>query len=688
MAASSSISLTEELFNLTQLNKYKETIEPIKPGSGLPENMFEGSPHAVNYDLDTCLAFKVTKWKQGKTTKTKKVINPNVMFTAFGVFCDKSPGVIRKLLCEWISDNLEKFKQQCFMGMACKDIDFDDWFTNIKRNDTVCDEFRLSGLYQTFQWHALMIMSNKIWTTIPASYGKSLDEIRRLCDIHFLFMCRDTYSCLTPKFEWKHVFPIGEVELLPDPEGPLQNITEKTLDEETNNSNIIKVEPMTDDEVHTDTGTNAPNITSSTATSLMPSTNDELPDAMQNLLVPLPLDTELNFMDATTTFPDSNQPVTMNDSSTLAPLSQVPQPSKSPVTIPCSIPLTDILMDLVDGKMIISTSQVPLEPEVFVEKREFNLRDCTDVITPKTRRPQRKAKRDVNYKIADLTSEEDERTLSDSERMNNPTKSAPSGYRLTTNKYMLAKCKGLIQGPTTRTKALKIEKVKENSTADSDITIDYLEEPPAPKRKRHSTAHDKIKKPGKLITKRYYLRRDGKGTSRQSRQKPKRKHRFKCSKCESYCPSVKALNAHFKLKHRKLQCKKCGKFFPTPGVLKLHSYVHVDGQFECATCKKTFPFKSQLNQHLPSHSDTRSYSCPEQNCDKSFSHEHDLKKHVKCHSGEVHYCTRCDYSNPDERLLNQHMNSHLWIKKYFCKNCKEGFIYSNQLKRHYDKRCQ
>ena len=38
-------------------------------------------------------------------------------------------------------------------------------------------------------------------------------------------------------------------------------------------------------------------------------------------------------------------------------------------------------------------------------------------------------------------------------------------------------------------------------------------------------------------------------------------------------------------------------------------------------------------------------------------------------------------------LLKQHMNKHLRIKKYFCKMCKKGFIYSNQLKRHYDKGC-
>ena len=675
MAASSSISLTEELFNTMQLNKYKETVEAIMPGSGLPGSMFEGSIHTANYELDTRLTYKVNKWKQGKTTKTRKVINPNVMFTAFGVFCDKSPGAIRKHLCEWINDNLELFKRQCFMGMACKDIDFDDWFTNMKRNDTVCDEFGLSGLCQAFQRHALVVTSNKIWTTIPASHSKTNDEIRRLCDIHFLFMCRDTYSYLTPKFEWKRLFPIGEIELVQDQAGPLGTITEKVLDKESNEGNKIKEEPTTGE------GEMAAQHTIPPITPNIPVVVDNFPHATQNLLVPLPPGTELDFTDATLNVQTGEQPdpAVETEPSTV----QIEQRQ----TIPCSISLNDISVQLVDGRMVIPSSHVPLEPNVMLERRDFNLRDRPEGSTVGLKRPPRMAKRSINYKIVELTSEEE--LLSDSDRMNKPAKSAPSGYRLATHRYMIAKRKGLIQGPTTRTKALKIDNNKKDNSADSDATIEYIDEPKPPKRKRRSRSGsiERTKRRGTLVTKRYYLRRDGKGTSQHTRRKPKWKHRFKCVKCESYCSSVKALNAHFKLKHRKLQCKTCQKFFPTPGSLTLHLYVHLDGQFECKHCKKTFPFKSQLEQHLPSHSDTRAFICLEPKCDKSFSHEHDLKKHAKSHSGEVHYCQRCDYSNPDERLLNQHMNSHLRIKKYFCKNCKAGFIHSNQLKHHYDKGC-
>ena len=59
-------------------------------------------------------------------------------------------------------------------------------------------------------------------------------------------------------------------------------------------------------------------------------------------------------------------------------------------------------------------------------------------------------------------------------------------------------------------------------------------------------------------------------------------------------------------------------------------------------------------------------------------------KHEHSHSGTVHKCDKCDYEHTDERYLRQHMNSHLQVKQYKCKIYGQGFVYSIQLKRHYD----
>ena len=244
MVASRSVSTTEELFNVTRLNQYKDSIQAIHPGEGISERMFPGSVHSAKFELDNRLTYKVNKVRRGKTTKTKKVINPNLMFTVFTTFGERLPGEVRKDMIEWIEENLESFKSHTFMGMASWDMSFDTWFNNIRSNDYIGDEFCLSALCQMCQRHALVVTSVKVWTTIPASFQKTDDEIRRLCNIHLLYVCKDTYSVLKPVFEWKREIPIGEIDLV-TPSAPLDETTEVVLTRESNDQNTIGIKEET-----------------------------------------------------------------------------------------------------------------------------------------------------------------------------------------------------------------------------------------------------------------------------------------------------------------------------------------------------------------------------------------------------------------------------------------------------------
>ena len=247
---------------------------------------------------------------------------------------------------------------------------------------------------------------------------------------------------------------------------PLANITEKTLDKEANVSNIVKEEIVTDTE-------NIPenpegNITDELGlvqVPPLPSTDIELPDATENLLVSLPVDDALT--DATETVQTETEPLGATD-----------QVSDLPVTVQCSINLTDIAAELVDGKMLLHSPNIPLGPQVIVDDTQYDLRQ-RHVPTKSITRPKRKASTNINYGNMDTTTKEDEFSLSESECMNVPAKSAPSGYQLVTHKYMLAKCCGLIQGPATRTRAMKIPKPEPVSSIDSEATEDHLD-PPAP----------------------------------------------------------------------------------------------------------------------------------------------------------------------------------------------------------------
>ena len=96
-----------------------------------------------------------------------------------------------------------------------------------------------------------------MWTTILPSFQKTDDEIRRLCDIHLLFVCRDMYAVLKPVLEWKCEVPIGEVGLLsPSSSEPLGDTTDTQVAKDQNDQNIAEVKHEMDNPL----GTEASNV--------------------------------------------------------------------------------------------------------------------------------------------------------------------------------------------------------------------------------------------------------------------------------------------------------------------------------------------------------------------------------------------------------------------------------------------
>ena len=562
MAGSSSISLTEELFQVTRLNQYKDSIQAIHLGEGIAERMFPSSMHGAKFELDNQLTYKVNKVRKGKTTKTKKVINPNLMFTVFTVFRERSPGEVRKDMIDWIESNRQSFKLHTFMGMASGDMSFDTWINNVRSNDYIGDKFCLSALCQMCQRHALVIMSVKVWATIPASFGKTDDEIRRLCDIHLLYVCKDTYSVLKPVFEWKREMPIGEMNLV-TPTDPLEETTEVVLPRESNEQNTSEIKEQTsetpaecDDEQDPFGLVDIPPP---------PDTSHPLPDATVNRLVELPgvsnndppidatvtvptIDLEGEPMDAMSPPRNSSSVEKMNN-----PIDVVLPIQNKVTAIPCLIVLQDVSVKL-RGK----TSMLfpPTEEEMCKAKVCLQQLDQASGNQPRLRGKKRKrtnnnrlarrAKDDVKYVFTDATSGED---ATPSEKQKTSKKSAPSGYRLVAHKYMVAKKKGLIEEPRTRTRALQFTKVVQTNSTDSEATLDYMSDSAPPPRKRRW--QHKIAAKEKLITKSFVLRKSGKGTQTPAKQPTGRKkiHSFKCIKCNKHCKSVRALNQHFKEKH-------------------------------------------------------------------------------------------------------------------------------------------
>jgi len=75
--------------------------------------------------------------------------------------------------------------------------------------------------------------------------------------------------------------------------------------------------------------------------------------------------------------------------------------------------------------------------------------------------------------------------------------------------------------------------------------------------------------------------------------------------------------------------------------------------FFCTQCNKMFRCKSNLKQHMMTHTKEKPYPC--EVCDKKFSAKSSLKRHMRVHSGE---------------------------KYFFCKECGKAFMLESSLKSH------
>ena len=619
------LSLTEEMFSIIQGYSYVESMKYISPGSGLPEGMFSSLEHAQHYELDTRLTYK--EYRQKKGAKRKTTINPTMIYTMFSVFAEDSPQQVRRNMVQWINDNKEKFEYQTLLAFTAKDSDLDMWLSTIDNNSTPGDEFALFALCQMYTRHALIITSNQIWTSVYSKHQLDNQELRRKCDLHLIYLGGNSFGILKPKFEWKTEAPLGHIEMVEPPNKMLQHRTDEILSKEASVDNMVEVK--------------VEHETAELMDATITPSGGEPSDATRNLIVALPPDMELNLN---------------TDTPPISTRSMAPNPKVTP----CCVKLTRC--DISSPTPTIEKTVSHIEVNVVVKNPDYDLR--SKIITSgnkatSTMRSRCSASQNISYVSLFRDSSSDD---SAGDNMMQPvgagTKREPSHYRLAAHKYMLASKRGIISGPSVRTRASVVPKKDKPDPEDSDSDATIILDP-VPTQSKTSGRNKNAKNGRKqktFVTKAYVLRKGG--LPKRLKNKKKKLYLFKCLKCSLRWATCKERNDHFKRNHRKLQCEKCKKFFRTPSAFSLHKYIHRDGQFECRFCRAYFPFKSQLDHHMVSHNETREYKCQEPFCEKEFTHKSDLVKHERTHSGIMYKCSKCEYSNSDERNYNQPLRKH------------------------------
>ncbi|XP_053688198.1 zinc finger protein 83-like [Sabethes cyaneus] len=162
-----------------------------------------------------------------------------------------------------------------------------------------------------------------------------------------------------------------------------------------------------------------------------------------------------------------------------------------------------------------------------------------------------------------------------------------------------------------------------------------------------------------------------------------------CDKCSYKTRFQEALKAHHR-RHQQndrlegIHCPhpSCLKVFPDQHEFDEHLKEGVHKQHVCDICGATLKHKYSLEVHLARHAGKPQFQC--QYCSFPFYTKTEMRNHIlSIHStGKCCACTKCGAVFKNNKLLKQHLESHVEQRNFKCDTCDFAFKTVHHLRRH------
>ena len=626
-------SIAEELIEAINMPKMKPIPAYISESDATSVQDFLQCNLAREYTLDTS---KITWGGE---------INNNHVFEMYSNYSVTKDSVkLRMEMLTFVSENSTRYGQYCYPLLKMHGLDLVSWTASITYFENSADTLCLYALSDMLGVHTCVITKNHPWTTIDSSYGGTLEDIMKICQVNLLYLGNNKFGRL-----WKRT-----------------SNTQPSHVGLNYNYSAWLVQPTPPNQVELETAHSLLDLgmsTSNTGPTLECPPSTETDDAMDKIVGKLDC-----CIGKTMSRPDAmdliliNKPNTRLDVETHHPTKDdsIKEVEKvSPAldvetlrlsTTPCTVRIRRLESILFDDE------PTHPDPPELGPGEHFT---CSKLKPkpPRTSRRPRTASTAVNY-TEPLLLDEDKPPLKPAFT---PQSSGPSRSRVSAQNQQTIH-------PDQRLPPVKgtSEELDAEDTPEQEFVL------PVPSRKiRNKTRDDQPPTKGVVKMKEYKLKKS----------KPDRK--YSCRMCTRMVKSASELLLHHQKKHGIVYCKFCQKAFNNQLSLSRHEYKHtLERKYKCKLCKESFPFQSQLTYHMRTHRKRCSFFCVFPKCGRKFKNHGDLNRHAITHNKKVYKCPDCKYSNPDKRNFESHRLTHSDIEPYSCPQCGEGFRFNTQKRRH------
>ena len=187
MATGESSSIAMELYNTLRTFPFRRMVSFIRKSSSITRKEYNDSEQSKEYWLDT------------RNCKHSRKVNKQCVFEMFRTFLNENAADVRAGMLAVIRLDLNYYKIASHIILGFKDINIDQWMNVMAWPDTAADELAIFALSKMYSKHTVIYNKARPWTTLDPPYPMTETELHDNCQIHLMYVGKDSYGILCHK---------------------------------------------------------------------------------------------------------------------------------------------------------------------------------------------------------------------------------------------------------------------------------------------------------------------------------------------------------------------------------------------------------------------------------------------------------------------------------------------------------
>ena len=176
--------IAKELLDKIDAFEHTRIARHIPRSAEISLKYFENSGLSCEYFLDLDEVFIKNKRKVLKFHTP----DPDHVYDIFGKYSREEANVVRTSVIDYITCDPISFRERMVVVFTMLYLNLDEWLLHTKDPNMPADEAAVYGLCQLYSRHALAYTTGSVWSTLEIHGKCSLEEVKRHCDVHLVFL--------------------------------------------------------------------------------------------------------------------------------------------------------------------------------------------------------------------------------------------------------------------------------------------------------------------------------------------------------------------------------------------------------------------------------------------------------------------------------------------------------------------